>query len=182
MRPDSFFRNALIAAALPRPRSPARRAHRQRHPLASPRHRRCPAQKYPAHLQRLLVRPCHLLRALPRRPRHRSHHEQAFVITTLDVGEHPTDTNITTPPAPSSSAPCSVAAPPLSLPRHPRAHRPPHRRLPPPRPLGPAGNNIGYPAVPAEIDWFLHMLQQSAPTLTPQDTATIHAWLTAHGS
>ena len=35
---------------------------------------------------------------------------------------------------------------------------------------------------PAEIAWFMQMLQKSAPTLTPQDTATIHARLTAHGS
>lgn len=41
-------------------------------------------------------------------------------------------------------------------------------------------NNIGYPDSPAEIDWFMHMLQLSTPALTPQETATIHTWLTAH--
>jgi thiol-disulfide isomerase/thioredoxin len=40
--------------------------------------------------------------------------------------------------------------------------------------------NIGYPDSPAEIDWFIHMLQVSAPNLTPQETATLHAWLKSH--
>ena len=41
--------------------------------------------------------------------------------------------------------------------------------------------NIGYPVAPWEIDWFLDMLKKSAPTLTPQDTATIRTWLSTHG-
>jgi thiol-disulfide isomerase/thioredoxin len=51
-----------------------------------------------------------------------------------------------------------------------------------PDPTAPAGGNIGYPSTHQEVDWFMQMLQKSAPTLTPQETATVHAWLTAHGS
>jgi thiol-disulfide isomerase/thioredoxin len=42
------------------------------------------------------------------------------------------------------------------------------------------GENVGYPAVPVEIDWFMTMLDKSAPQLNDQDKATIRAWLTAH--
>jgi thiol-disulfide isomerase/thioredoxin len=49
------------------------------------------------------------------------------------------------------------------------------------RPTASGKSNIGYPDSPAEVDWFMQMLQKSAPSLSPQDTATIHAWLTVHG-
>ena len=42
-------------------------------------------------------------------------------------------------------------------------------------------SNIGYPDSPAEVDWFMQMLQKAVPSLSPQETATIHSWLTAHG-
>jgi thiol-disulfide isomerase/thioredoxin len=41
----------------------------------------------------------------------------------------------------------------------------------------PAGENIGYPAVPAEIDWFLTMLKRTVPTLPKADADTIENWL-----
>jgi hypothetical protein len=41
----------------------------------------------------------------------------------------------------------------------------------------PAGENIGYPALPVEIDWFLTMLQKTLPTLTKADADTIETWL-----
>lgn len=42
--------------------------------------------------------------------------------------------------------------------------------------------NIGYPASPWEIDWFIEMLKKSDPSLSPQDTATVKSWLTSHSS
>jgi len=42
------------------------------------------------------------------------------------------------------------------------------------------GGNIGYPVLPSEIDWFMEMLKKSAPSLSPQDAATIRNWLTVH--
>jgi thioredoxin-related protein len=42
------------------------------------------------------------------------------------------------------------------------------------------GGNIGYPVAPYEIDWFMEMLQKSAPSMSGQDTATIRNWLTTH--
>lgn len=43
------------------------------------------------------------------------------------------------------------------------------------------GSNIGYPALPVEVDWFMQMLQQAAPSLSPQETATIRNWLHERG-
>lgn len=50
-----------------------------------------------------------------------------------------------------------------------------------PEPKAKSGkDNIGYPATPEEIDWFVEMLRRSAPVLTKQDLANVHAWLTEH--
>src|SRR2546426_5370176 len=35
------------------------------------------------------------------------------------------------------------------------------------------GANIGYPAQPSEIDWFLQMISKAAPKISPQDLKTI---------
>lgn len=42
------------------------------------------------------------------------------------------------------------------------------------------GGNIGYPATRAEIAWFLTMLHKAAPSLSPQELATVQKWLQAH--
>ena len=41
----------------------------------------------------------------------------------------------------------------------------------------PKGENIGYPAAPEEIDWFMQMLQRTLPSLTKSDGSTIETWL-----
>jgi hypothetical protein len=45
---------------------------------------------------------------------------------------------------------------------------------------GRSGKNIGYPAAPQEIDWFMTMLRQSTPAMTPTETKTIRKWLQKH--
>jgi thioredoxin-related protein len=40
------------------------------------------------------------------------------------------------------------------------------------------GDNIGYPVLPQEVDWFIEMLKRGAPSLSRQDLASVHAWLT----
>jgi len=42
------------------------------------------------------------------------------------------------------------------------------------------GGNIGYPAEPYEIDWFIEMMKKAEPSLSTQDTATVRNWLTIH--
>jgi thiol-disulfide isomerase/thioredoxin len=44
-----------------------------------------------------------------------------------------------------------------------------------------AGGNIGYPFLPSEVDWFMQMLKKSAPSMSPEEAATVRNWLTAHG-
>jgi thiol-disulfide isomerase/thioredoxin len=43
-------------------------------------------------------------------------------------------------------------------------------------------SNTGYPDAPEEIDWFVEMLRRGAPSLSAQDLASVHAWLTAHST
>ena len=38
-------------------------------------------------------------------------------------------------------------------------------------------NNIGYPATPAEIDWFMKMLHISAPSISSAEENVIRKWL-----
>ena len=40
-----------------------------------------------------------------------------------------------------------------------------------------AGENIGYPAVPVEIDWFTTMLTKALPTLSKADANAFESWL-----
>ncbi len=39
------------------------------------------------------------------------------------------------------------------------------------------GENVGYPALPVEIDWFMQMLRKTVPNLTEPDAHTIENWL-----
>ena len=45
----------------------------------------------------------------------------------------------------------------------------------------PPGENIGYPATRGEIDWFMEMMRQAAPSLSQTDVKTLRGWLDAHG-
>lgn len=125
--------------------------------------------------------PCHMFEHFVADPTIAPIMNKAFVLERLDVGEHPTDTkHHDTPGAVDLRAHLggATAGYPYLIMLDPAGH--PIVNSLRPDPKMPAGNNIGYPAIPVEIDWFMHMLQKAAPTLTPQDTATIHAWLTAH--
>jgi thioredoxin-related protein len=41
----------------------------------------------------------------------------------------------------------------------------------------PNGENVGYPALPVEIDWFMQMLKKTVPSMTAPDARTIENWL-----
>jgi thiol-disulfide isomerase/thioredoxin len=41
----------------------------------------------------------------------------------------------------------------------------------------PGGKNIGYPAKPEEIDWFMAMLRKANPPMTADESYTIKEWL-----
>ena len=40
--------------------------------------------------------------------------------------------------------------------------------------------NVGYPASPEEIHWYIAMLKRAAPALSHDDLAATHAWLDKH--
>jgi len=183
MRPTTFLRTTLIAAALILPTA----LHAE--PTANDILSQARATATAQHKNILLIfsaswcGPCHMFQHFLDDPTIAPIMNKAFVITTLDADEHPTDTkHHDTPGAVDLRAKLGGAAVgiPYLVMLTPAGH--PIVNSLRPDPSAPAGGNIGYPAVPAEIDWFMQMLQKSAPTLTPQDTATIHAWLTAHGS
>jgi thiol:disulfide interchange protein len=45
---------------------------------------------------------------------------------------------------------------------------------------GDANNNIGYPAVPKEFDWYIEMLKRGAPSLSQADLIATRSWLQVH--
>ena len=45
---------------------------------------------------------------------------------------------------------------------------------------GNAEANVGYPAAPEEIDWYVEMLKRAAPALLPEDLAATRVWLRKH--
>ena len=105
--------------------------------------------------------------------------DKAFVMDRLDVGEHPSDTKHADSPGgedllaslggKNTGYPYIVMVTP--------AGKPIVNSLRGGKPDG----NVGYPALPVEVDWFMDMLQKAAPSLTAQDRTTIHTWLTTHG-
>jgi thioredoxin-related protein len=42
---------------------------------------------------------------------------------------------------------------------------------------GKPGVNVGFPSAPEEVDWFMTMLRQAAPSLTPADAQTLEGKL-----
>ncbi len=40
--------------------------------------------------------------------------------------------------------------------------------------------NVGYPALPEEIDWYIEMLKRAAPGLSADDLAATRSWLREH--
>jgi thiol-disulfide isomerase/thioredoxin len=125
--------------------------------------------------------PCHMFEHFIDDPANQPIIDKAFVVVRLDVGELPTDTrHHDTPGAVALRADLggATAGYPYLIMLDPSG-KPIVSSLRP-DPKMPGGNNIGYPAIPVEIDWFMHMLQKGAPNLAPQETATLHNWLTAH--
>ena len=185
MRPShkSFLRTALIAAALLLPTA----LHAE--PTANDILSQARATAAAQHKNILLIfsaswcGPCHMFQHFLDDPTIAPIMNKAFVITTLDADEHTNDTkHHDTPGAVDLRASLGGAAVgiPYLVMLTPAGH--PIINSLRPDPTAPAGGNIGYPSTHQEVDWFMQMLQKSAPTLTPQDTATLHAWLTAHGS
>jgi thiol-disulfide isomerase/thioredoxin len=46
---------------------------------------------------------------------------------------------------------------------------------------GHAHGNVGYPAEPEEIDWFMEMLKSAVPSMTEDESRTVEEWLRQRG-
>lgn len=125
--------------------------------------------------------PCHLFERFLDDPTTGPIINQAFVVARFDIGERPNDPHhADTPGAEKLTASLGggEAGYPFIIMLDAAGHpivdsiRPGQRTA--------SDGNIGYPALPVEIDWFMHMLQQAAPSLSPQQTAALRDWLQQH--
>lgn len=106
-----------------------------------------------------------------------------FVFASMNTGEHPRDTrHVNTPGAvefensiggKDAGWPWIVILDPGGKPIV-DSYRP--------NPKSKTGDNIGYPALPEEVDWFVEMLHRGAPSISRQDLASVHEWLTARAA
>lgn len=106
-----------------------------------------------------------------------------FVFAYMDTGEHPGDTRHTNTPggiAFENSVGGKNAGWPFLVILRPDG-KPIVNSLRPDS-KSRTGENIGYPVLPQEVDWFVVMLQRGAPSLSQHELAEVHAWLTAQAA
>ncbi|MFC6646885.1 thioredoxin family protein [Granulicella cerasi] len=120
--------------------------------------------------------PCKLYERFLDDPKMKAITEKGYVVERIDVGERADDTKHTnTPGGEKLRSQLGAAAEPgfPFLIVTDAAGKP----LVNSYLKGDKSNNIGYPVLPAEIDWYIAMLQQTAPSLSPQDLADTRAYL-----
>ncbi len=107
---------------------------------------------------------------------------RAFVFATMDTGERPNDTKHADTPG-GVAYEDSIGGKDEGWPFFVilDAEGKPIVNSDRPDPKSATGkSNVGYPAAPEEVDWFVEMLRRAAPSLSRQDLASVHAWLTQH--
>lgn len=128
--------------------------------------------------------PCHLFEAFLRDPATGPIMDKNFVVARFDVGERPGDKRHgDTPGAVSLRASLDGADPgyPFLVIMNPEGKVIVNSYRPVPGKNHGAETNIGYPALPVEIDWFMQMLRQSAPAISPAESDIIRHWLQQRG-
>jgi thiol:disulfide interchange protein len=143
------------------------------------------AQAAKEHKQVLLVfsaswcGPCKLYERFLEDPQMKPITEKAFVVVRVDVGESENDTRHANTPGgeelrtalgaqgdpgyPFIVATSAEGTPLVNSYRN-----------------GDAKDNIGYPVLPQEIDWYIEMLKRAAPALSANDLSATRAWLKQH--
>ena len=122
--------------------------------------------------------PCKLYERFLEDPQMKPITDQAFVIQRFDVGERPNTGHSDTPGATALRSALGA----VKEPGYPfivitsedgnsivNSYR-----------NGDTNANIGYPALPEEIDWYIEMLKRAAPSLSPADLAATRNWLRNH--
>jgi thiol-disulfide isomerase/thioredoxin len=123
--------------------------------------------------------PCKLYERFLRDPQMESITEKAFVVQRIDVGEFANDSKHADTPGGVKLRTALGAAGEPGFPflvitdenGQPIVNS--YRN-------GNTSGNVGYPAVPKEIDWYIEMLKRAAPSLSPTDLAATRVWLEKH--
>ncbi len=122
--------------------------------------------------------PCKLYERFLEDPQMKPITDQVFVIQRFDVGERPNSGHSDTPGAVALRTALGASGEPgfpfivmTDENGSPIANS--YRN-------GDSNANVGYPALPEEIDWYIEMLKRAAPSLLPRDLAATHAWLRKH--
>lgn len=123
--------------------------------------------------------PCKLYERFLEDPEMKPITERAFVVVRIDVGESENDTrHSNTPGGVELRAALGAEGDPgypflvaTSAEGKPLVNS--YRN-------GDAKDNVGYPVLPQEIDWYLKMLERAAPSLSQADLAATRNWLKKH--
>lgn len=105
---------------------------------------------------------------------------KAFVFTTMDTGEMPTDKKHADTPggvAFENSVGGKGAGWPFLVILNAEG-KPIVDSMRPDAKARDGRTNIGYPVLPVEIDWFMRMMRRGAPGLNADELAEMHGWLT----
>ncbi len=122
--------------------------------------------------------PCKLYERFLEDPQMKPITDQAFVIQRFDVGERPNTGHSDTPGATAlRSALGGVREPGFPFIVMTDENGNPivnsYRN-------GDIAANVGYPAAPDEIDWYIEMLKRAAPSLSADELAATRKWLRKH--
>jgi thiol-disulfide isomerase/thioredoxin len=122
--------------------------------------------------------PCKLYERFLEDPQMKSITDEAFVLQRFDVGEHPGTGHTDTPGAVALRTALGASGEPgfpfiviTDNNGNPIVNS--YRN-------GDTNANVGYPALPVEIDWYIEMLNRAAPALSTNDLAATRDWLRKH--
>lgn len=123
--------------------------------------------------------PCRLYERFLQDPQMRPIEERAFVIQRIDVGEQPGDPKHADTPGGVALRTALGAQPEPGFPwlvitdENGKPIVTSYQK-------DDKSNNIGYPALPTEIDWYVEILKRAAPSLSSDDLAATRTWLQKH--
>lgn len=176
-RPSHLFLTAILASALTAPSFAASTADSL---FAQAR-----TEAVQQHKHVLLVfsaswcGPCKFYERFLEDPQMRPITEKAFIIQRVDVGERPGDSRHTDTPG---GVKLRTALGAVQEPGFPFIVITDENGSPIVNSYvqNDPSNNIGYPVLPSEIDWYIEMLKRGAPSLSAEDLAATRSWLKAH--
>lgn len=123
--------------------------------------------------------PCKLYERFLEDPRMKPITEKAFVVQRIDVGEHKGDPKHADTPGGAGLRSTLGAAQEPGFPFLVMTDENGNPIINSYR-NGDTGSNVGYPALPEEIDWYIEMLKRAAPSLSPAELAATRTWLQKH--